>query len=101
MFGEIFICQFPFTSGASSKLRPALVLFNLKDDVVICRITSVSRGGPLDVVLKDWQAEGLLKPSVARIDRIVTAEKTVFLRRLGFLSSADLEAVRTTWNRHM
>ena len=29
MFGEIFICQFPFTSGAASKIRPALVLFAL------------------------------------------------------------------------
>ena len=29
MFGEIFICQFPFTSGAASKIRPALVLFDL------------------------------------------------------------------------
>ena len=101
MFGEIFICQFLFTSVASSKLRPALVLFNLKEDVIICRITSVSRGGPLDVVLKDWQTAGLLKPSVARIDRIITAEKTIFLRRLGVLSSADLEAVRTAWNQHM
>jgi mRNA interferase MazF len=101
MFGEIFICQFPFTSGASSKLRPALVLFDLQDDAIICRITSVSRGGPLDVVLEDWQTAGLLKPSVARIDRIITAEKTIFLRRLGVLNSADLEAVRTTWNQLM
>ena len=30
MFGDIFICQFPFTSGAASKIRPALVLFDLE-----------------------------------------------------------------------
>jgi hypothetical protein len=29
MFGEVFICQFPFTSGAASKIRSALVLFDL------------------------------------------------------------------------
>ena len=28
VFGEIFICQFPFTSGAFSKPRPVLVLFD-------------------------------------------------------------------------
>jgi mRNA-degrading endonuclease toxin of MazEF toxin-antitoxin module len=101
MFGEVFICQFPFTSGATSKLRPALVLFTLQDDAIICRITSVIRTGLLDVALKDWRTAGLLRPSVARLDRIVTAEKTVFVRRLGSLSPADAEAVRTMWNQHM
>lgn len=101
MFGEIFICQFPFTSGATSKLRPALVLFDLQDDAIICRITSAIRTGLLDVPLKDWQMAGLLRPSVARLDRIVTAEKTVLVRRLGLLSSADAETVRRTWNLHM
>ena len=101
MFGEVFLCQFPFTSGAASKVRPALVLFDLQQDAVICRITSVNRAGPLDVTLNDWQGAGLLKPSVARLDRLVTAEKTVFLRRLGVLSATDLSAVRNTWNERM
>ena len=101
MFGEVFICQFPFTSGTGSKIRPALVLFDIQQDAVICRVTSVSRAGALDVTLNDWQAAGLLKPSVARLDRLVTAEKTIFLRRLGVLSDADLAAVRGTWNEHM
>jgi hypothetical protein len=48
MFGEVFICQFPFTSGATSKTRPALVLFDLPQDAIICRITSVLHAGPLD-----------------------------------------------------
>jgi mRNA interferase MazF len=101
MFGEVFICQFPFTSGATSKIRPALVLFDLRQDAIICRITSLPKAGPLDVTLADWRAAGLLKPSVARLDRIVTAERTVFMRRLGTLSPGDLEAVRATWNQHM
>jgi mRNA interferase MazF len=101
MFGEIYICQFPFTSGTASKLRPALVLFDLQQDAIICRVTSVTRVGPLDVTISDWQQAGLLKPSEARLDRIVTAEKRVFLRRLGVLSKTDLEAVRAAWNREM
>ena len=77
------------------------MLFDLQQDAVICRVTSVSRTGMLDVTLHDWQAAGLLKPSVARLDRLVTAEKTIFLRRLGVLSSTDLAAVRQAWNQHM
>ena len=101
VFGDVYICQFPFTSGAGSKVRPALVLFDMKQDAVICRVTSVPRAGTLDVTLNDWHAAGLLKPSVARLDRIVTAEKIIFLRKLGPLSAADLRTVRTTWNQHM
>jgi mRNA-degrading endonuclease toxin of MazEF toxin-antitoxin module len=70
-------------------------------DAVICRVTSARRIGMLDVTLNDWQAAGLLKPSIARLDRLVTAEKTIFLRRLGVLSATDLAAVRDTWNEHM
>ena len=101
MFGEVFICQFPFTSGTGSKIRPALVLFDLQQDAVICRLTSVSSTGTLDITINDWQAAGLLKPSVAGLGRLVTAEKIIFLRRLGVLSAADLAAVRAAWNTHM
>ena len=101
MFGDVFLCDFPLTSGAVGKVRPALVLFDLGPDAVICRVTSVSRSGPLDVPIADWRAAGLLKPSIARIDRLVTAEKIVFLRRLGLLGPADLTAVRRAWNQHM
>ena len=101
MFGEVFLCEFPFTSGASSKIRPALVLFDLDLDALVCRVTSVARSGALDVPLADWQAAGLLRASVARLDRLVTAERSVFRRRLGVLSNREAEAVRERWNVHM
>ena len=101
MRGEIQLCQFPFTSGIGSKVRPALVLFDLNQDAVICRVTSVIRSGPLDVRLMDWKAAGLLTHSIARLDRLITAEKSIFIRRLGVLSSADMAAVSQAWNRHM
>jgi mRNA interferase MazF len=102
VFGEIQLCQFPFTSGAMSKVRPALVLFDLGDDAIICRVTSAApRSVPTDIVINDWQAAGLLKPSIARIDRLVTAEKSVFLRKLGELSEDDRSAIRMAWNAQM
>lgn len=101
MFGEVFICEFPFTSGVKSKIRPALVLFDLQHDAIICRVTSVLHSDLLDVRLADWRQTGLLKPSVARLGRLVTAEKSIFVRRLGTLSTAGLQAVRKAWNQHM
>ena len=46
--------SFPFTSGAPGKVRPALLLFDLNDDAIICRVTSILYDGQLDVVLNDW-----------------------------------------------
>lgn len=43
MFGDIFICQFPFISGAVTKIRPALVLFDLEQDAIICRVIRASQ----------------------------------------------------------
>ncbi|MBI1765891.1 MAG: type II toxin-antitoxin system PemK/MazF family toxin [Acidobacteria bacterium] len=101
MFGEIFLCQLPFTNGAVSKARPVLVLFDLPQDAVICRVTSVLHAGPLDLALRDWAQAGLAKPSAARLDRLVTAEKTLLTRRLGQLTAHDEAAVRVAWNQHM
>src|SRR5947207_5302810 len=101
MFGDVYICAFPFTSGIGTKVRPVLLLFDLSQDAIICRITSVPQSGPLNVMLRDWQGAGLLKPSTARLDRIVTAEKSIFFRRLGALTSGDLEAVRSAWNQNI
>ena len=100
-FGEIFLCQFPFTSGKLSKRRPVLVLFELPLDAVICRITSVPHSGSLDVAITDWMAAGLAKPSIARLNRLVTAEKTLFSHRLGELSPPDAATIKATWNQYM
>jgi mRNA-degrading endonuclease toxin of MazEF toxin-antitoxin module len=101
LFGEIFLCRFPFTSGVLSKARPALVLFDLRHDVLICRITSASPVGSLDIPISDWKKAGLLKPSIARLDRLVTAEKTLLGRRLGDLTADDQAAIRAASNHHM
>jgi mRNA-degrading endonuclease toxin of MazEF toxin-antitoxin module len=77
------------------------VLFDFQQDALICRVTSVVRTSPLEVMLSDWQAAGLLRASVARLDRLVTAERTIFLRRLGALSARDADAVRHAWDLHM
>jgi len=68
---------------------------------MICRITSVLHSGPLDILLNDWAQAGLAKPSVARLDRLVTAEKTLLRRRLGQVSANDEAAIRAAWNQHM
>jgi mRNA interferase MazF len=99
--GDIYICSFPFTSGQFSKPRPVLVLLDLEEDCLIARITSVPHTGLLDVPLTQWREAGLEKPSVVRLTRLVTAEKTLLKLRIGELSSVDLQSVRQAWNQHL
>ncbi|MBI2927790.1 MAG: type II toxin-antitoxin system PemK/MazF family toxin [Verrucomicrobia bacterium] len=100
-FGEVYLCRFPFTSGESSKPRPVLVLFDIGADVVICRITSVMHTSRFDVTILHWQQAGLQRPSVIRLNRLVTAEKSVLLHRLGSLSEPDARVIKAVWNQHM
>jgi len=98
-FGDIWVCRFPFTSGQGAKARPVLVILDLGMDCLVCRITSVSHYEQLDYSPADWQRAGLDRPSTIRVTRLVTIEKTVLRSRLGRLSEADREAVRTLWNQ--
>ncbi|MBM3861240.1 MAG: type II toxin-antitoxin system PemK/MazF family toxin [Verrucomicrobia bacterium] len=99
--GDIYIASFPFTSGQFSKPRPVLVLLDLHEDCLIARITSGLHTGLLDVPITEWRKAGLEKPSVARLTRLVTAEKTLLKLKIGALLPADLQAVRQAWNQHM
>ena len=101
MSGEVYLCRFPFTDGIGAKVRPVLVLFDVGEDCVVCRVTGRLRTGGMNVAINDWNEAGLLKPSIVRLDKIITAERTVFIKKLGFLSDRDLEGVRSRWSEHM
>ena len=77
------------------------MLFDLERDAVVCRVTGRLRRGRMDVTIHDWEKAGLLKPSVAVLDRIITAEKSLFISRLGSLSTRDRDVVRDRWNSNM
>lgn len=97
-FGELYVCVFPFTSGRGAKARPVLALVDLEADCLVCRITSVPHQGSLDLAISDWEKAGLEKPSVVRLSRLVTIEKSLLKVRIGKLSGKDLSLVRKTWN---
>ena len=94
MFGDVHLCRFPFTDGQASKPRPVLVLFDLGTDAVVCRVTGKPAAGDLDIALQGWAEAGLLKPSVARLDRILTVDRGVLFRHLGRLGVQDLDKIR-------
>jgi mRNA interferase MazF len=93
---------FHFTSQIASKKRPAVVVSNrsyntARPDVVIMAITSQLRPAttPGDVLIGQWQATGLLKPSAIK-PVFATVEQSLIVRRLGTLGQQDQAALRAS-----
>ncbi|MBF2056453.1 MAG: type II toxin-antitoxin system PemK/MazF family toxin [Cyanobacterium sp. T60_A2020_053] len=90
---EIWLVSFPFSDLRAIKLRPALVVANHKEEVIILGIFSKI---PNEKLRKTWvlisendpefQETGLKKTSLIRADKIATLSKFIFQRKLGILS---------------
>jgi mRNA interferase MazF len=68
--GEIWLADIPFTDGSASKIRPVLVLWLDAGDAVVAAVTSAATRSPSDVLLQNWQAEGLRVASTVRLSRL-------------------------------
>jgi mRNA interferase MazF len=97
--GELWLIDFPFSSGVGSKRRPALVLWVDGPDAVMAVVTSAGRRSDSDVPLRDWEEAGLLAPSTVRLRRVDTFETSLLIRRLGRLTEHDANELRGAWKR--
>jgi len=95
--GEIWLADIPFTDGSASKIRPVLVLWLDAADVVVAAITSAPPRSASDVILADWQSEGLRVPSTVRLSRLDCLEQILLRRKLGSLSADDARKVKEVW----
>jgi mRNA interferase MazF len=99
-FGDVALVAFPFTDQSASKQRPAVVVSSVayqraRPDLVIMAVTSQLRSAAAfgEVALQDWQAAGLIKPSVVK-PVIATVEQRLVRKSLGTLSSGDQQRLR-------
>ena len=99
-FGDVVLVPFPFTSHTASKRHPAVVVSNgayndARPDLVVMAVTSQLRPSPTlgEVQVDQWQAAGLLKPSVIK-PVFATLEQSLVIRQLGTLRFADRETLR-------
>lgn len=100
-FGDVVLVRFPFTDQIGAKQRPAVVVSSAayqqsRPDVIPMAITSQVQPklGFGEAILQDWQGAGLVKPSALK-PIVFTAEKAVVRKKLGRLTAADQQAVRT------
>jgi mRNA-degrading endonuclease toxin of MazEF toxin-antitoxin module len=98
-FGDVVLVSFPFTNLQATKKRPAVIISRQayqqnRPDVILMAITSQIRQ-PLatgEVILHDWQAAGLAKPSMLK-PLIATLEQNQIVKRMGQLSAVDRESL--------
>ena len=99
-FGDIVLVPFPFTDQSQTKKRPAVVISSKaynseRPDLIIMAVTSQIKPTAIigEVVVQDWQAAGLLKPSAIK-PVITTIEKPLVIRTMGRLKDEDQNALR-------
>lgn len=98
--GDVVLVRMDFTDRSGSAWRPVVVISSDQyndetPDIVVASITANVRAlpHPGDHLLADWRAAGLLRPSPAQT-KLTTVESSIIGRKLGTLTSADLQAVK-------
>lgn len=99
-FGDVVLVPFPFTDQSTTKQRPGAVVSStaynrVRRDLILMAITSQVRGGSTfgEIVVQDWQAAKLLKPSAIK-PVLATLEQALVIKALGRLSGRDQQALR-------
>ena len=100
---EVWHARFDFDGSKGYKFRPVIVLGTIDDGTVVIMVTSSTNKLRMehDYLLIDWEAAGLAKPSIARIDRIATIPANYLgtAGRLGKLTGIDINAITETLSK--
>jgi len=99
-FGDIVLIPFPFTDQTTTKKRPAVVVSSADyhrnhPDIILMAITSQIKSSMAfgEVTLIQWEAAGLLKPSIIK-PVFTTVDKNLVIKNLGQLHEEDKQALK-------
>ena len=102
MKGKIVLLPFPFTDLTTSKRRPALVILEKLNDVVVVFISSkIPKAQENQYITikkndKDFQITGLKVSSTIYLDKIATISKNLLIGELGEIT----KRVRRKFNKN-
>lgn len=102
--GDVVLVPFPFTNLQQTKLRPAVVLWadTNGQDVTLCFVSSqdIDNLNLGEFVLSlsdpDFSETGLKVDSKVRVTRLLTVERKLITRRIGKLSTSQLQQLNIT-----
>lgn len=94
-FGEIVLLKFFFTDSVNFKKRPACVIDDSDDKyIIVCRVTSQIYNTQNDIFIKDWKESGLQLPSIIRVHKIATLQKSLVELIMGEINNATKQKVK-------
>lgn len=103
--GDVILAEVPFTDGAGSKVRPALVVQNdlnnrRLQDVILALITSTTHRASLeatqliiDISTPDGKQAGLLHTSAVKCEHLITVHQRLIKRVIGHLPPAAMQQI--------
>ena len=96
MKGKIVAIPFPFTDLKGAKVRPALVIYEGHEDVIVAFISSKIPAEPYNVhvlltkEMPSFKLSGLKRDSVIQLNKLATIDKSLIEGEFGEIDS-DLE----------
>lgn len=94
--GDVVVLPFPFSDLSANKKRPALVVAKLEgDDLILAQITSESHFDDYSIDLKkeDFRTGTLSKESKIRSNKLITADKSIILYKIGAVKEDKIKEV--------
>jgi len=96
---SIVLVPFPYSDQTGTKVRPALILSNLKfnknDDIILCAITSSIKDRPYSIIIdaNDTINKNLHDKSQIRIDTITRIKKDLIIKEIDVLNEKTFKNV--------
>lgn len=104
--GDLVLVPFPFSNLNELKVRPALIIsnnfFNLKNrDFILLPLTSVLKQEAFFIKIgqKDLVSGKLVKPSVIKLNKVFSLEKSKILSVIGKLDKRIFNKVKKEFYR--
>ena len=95
----IVLVPFPYSDQTGKKVRPALVIsndvFNKREDVIICALTSRTASRPYSLLLtsKDAVHKNLQETSLIRVDALTRIKKDLILKEIDSVTETTFKHV--------
>lgn len=92
--GEIILLPFPFTDLTGNKIRPAMVLYEGKNDILVAFISSqIKTIDPFDLIIIATSKNGLKCDSLIKLSKLATIDKNLIYGNIGRIDALLLQQV--------
>ena len=93
--GDVVLVPFPFTDLSGDKLRPALVLASVGNDVIVVFMTSRSakKQNTTEVLTRADSQNRLKADSTIKCSKIATLDSKIIIGKLGKIKNSQIKEV--------